>query len=149
MKSKQKGPPAETFSGGFLFVRHFAGQMENEPAIGLFDFAKEAAEFFQKESVVAGTAPGVLVWRLPDAECGGIRRLIAFVEKLVHRHFERLRPLLQGLDGGDGVAILDAREIRAKKAGAGLDFALRQFLFHAQLPESLTNNHQRIITLSQ
>jgi hypothetical protein len=26
---------------------------------------------------------------------------------------------------------------------------LRQFLFHAQLPESLTNNHQRIITLSQ
>jgi len=78
-----------------------------------------------------------------------LRRLVAFVEKLVHRDLQRLGPFLQCFDGGDGVAILDGRKIRAEQARALFNFPLRQFLFFAELAEPFANNHCESMSLNQ
>lgn len=85
--------PTESFSRADLFApSHFTCYLKNDFAIGLPDFAQEPAKLLQNRCVLARTAPRVFVGRLPYAKSRRLRGLVAFVEKQVHRDFERLGP---------------------------------------------------------
>jgi hypothetical protein len=70
-----------------------------------------------------------------------LRRLFTVVEELIKRAFEGASQLLQSLDGRNGVAIFDARDITTKEASALLDIALGEFLLFAQSAKPVTDNH--------
>jgi hypothetical protein len=117
----------------------FGGGAEDQPAL----FAVHAGELFGEEAELAG---GFLV-EAPD----GLRLLLrnaqffdrSFVvgEKLVERNVQGARQFFESLDGRNGAAILQARKVAAKKAGALLDVALREVLGFAKPLEPFADHH--------
>ena len=112
-------------------------------------FAVHAGELLGEEAELASS----LFVEAPD----GIRLLFGDVElldgsfvvgeKLVERDFQGAREFFQSLDGGNGAAVFQAREITAKQAGAFLDIALREILRLAQPFEPFADNHGRELTI--
>ena len=76
-------------------------------------------------------------------ELPGPGRFVAFVHHLVKRHVQGAGPRLEGLDVGYGVAVFDARDVTAKKAGGLLDITLAEILFIAQGFKSLADLHRK------
>ena len=74
-------------------------------------------------------------------EFAGLGRFVAFVHNFIERHIQGAGPLFQGFDGRDGVAVFDARNVAAEKAGGFLDIALAEILFFAKRFESLSYLH--------
>ena len=70
-------------------------------------------------------------------------RLVALIHNLVKRHVESTRPLLESLDGRNGVAVLDAGDVAAEKAGGFLDVALTKVFSFAESSESLADLHSK------
>ena len=54
-------------------------------------------------------------------------RFLAIVEKLIERNFHGARHFFKRFNGGNGMAVFDARNVAAEQSGALLDIALRQF----------------------
>jgi hypothetical protein len=62
-----------------------------------------------------------------------------------HRHFQSTSKLLQGLDGRNGVAILDTRYVATKHASALFYIVLAEFLLFMKLPQPFADNHNEIL----
>lgn len=140
--------PGLFLAGGFLRAASKPrGHLEKEPAVGLVDSAEKTAELLDVFGILAGAAPERFVRRLPNAKLAGSERPGPVVEKLVNGDFESFGPFFKRFNSGNGVSILDAREIRALQARAVFDFALRQFLLFAESAEAFADNHEGIITL--
>ena len=96
---------------------HLANHRENEAIIA---FGKSCAVFlnFSEEAnfVLGKFAEHFL--------CFLVARRFSSREKVCQRNFHGFGNLGECLEGRDGVAILDAREIAADQAGAALDVAL-------------------------
>jgi hypothetical protein len=121
-------PVLDAFASQRLAVGHFLGHVEQEPAVRFFDFAEQPAKTTQITRVFPSTAPGDVVRALPLGKVRKLGRLFAIVEHLVERHFHGASQLLQGLYGGNGVTVLDTRDVTAKQAGALFNVALGKFL---------------------
>ena len=124
-------------------LRGVAGQAGGETqqqgallGIHLGQVALQTAKF---GSFFFGIAPEAFV--VIADELAGLGRLVAFVHDFVERHVQGAGPLFESLDVGNGVAVLDARNVTAEKAGGFFDVALAEILFFAQGSESLSYFH--------
>jgi len=93
---------------------------------------QHTAELIQRVRILAGIAPLVPASVLWPRQIERRRRLRTVVEKLVHRNRHCSRQLFKRLDCGNGVAILDARDVAAQQSSALFDVALAKFLFLTQ-----------------
>src|SRR5437016_4934710 len=91
--------------------------------------------------ILAGTAPSVFYRCLSRRKIRQLGRLLTVVEKLVYRNFQLPGHLLQGFNGGNCVAVLDAGDVAAKQAGTLFDFAFGELLCLTHFAEAITNNH--------
>jgi hypothetical protein len=121
-------PLLESLASQRLAIGHLLGHVEQEPAVRFFDFAEQPAKTTQITRIFPSAAPSDIVRALPLRQIGKLGRFFAIIEHLVERHFHGARQLLQGLDGGNGVAVLDTRDVTAKQAGALFNVALGKFL---------------------
>lgn len=121
-------PVLDAFANQRLAVGHFLGHVEQEPAIRFFDLTEQPAKTTQITRIFPSAAPGDVVRALPLGQIGKLGRLFAIIKHLVERHFHSASQLLKGLDGGNGVTVLHARDVAAKQAGALLNVALGKFL---------------------
>src|SRR5262249_55875484 len=94
-----------------LSACHFLGHIQNQFAICFVGLAQQAAKFVEKARILAGAAPSDVVTRLALREVRQLRRLFTVVEELIERHFKSASELLQGLNGWNSVAILDAGDV--------------------------------------
>jgi hypothetical protein len=101
--------------------------LKQELAVCLIELAEHAAELLEIFRVLAGGAPGSFLRGFPRMEFARLGGLCFIIKKLVQRDFESSGPFFQGLDVGNRVPILDAREIGPLQSRAIFNFALGQF----------------------
>src|SRR5215471_15536611 len=94
-----------------LSAGHLLGHVQNEFPICFVSLTQQAAKFVEKTRILAGATPSNVVTRLALRQIWQLRRFFTVVEELIERHFECTSEFLQCLDGWDGVAILDARDV--------------------------------------
>src|SRR5262249_6432904 len=94
-----------------LPVRDFLGHVENQLAVLFVGLAQQAAKFVEVACLFAGAAPRNVVTRLALRQIRQLRRLFAVVKQLIEWDLECTRQLFQRFNGGDGVAIFDARDV--------------------------------------
>jgi|ERR1700728_735396 hypothetical protein len=117
----------------------FGGGAEDQPAL----FAVHARELFGEEAELAG---GFLV-ETPDGfgllfgDAQFFDGSIIVGEELVQRNVQRACEFFERLNRRYGAAILQAREVTAKQAGAFLDVALREVLGFAKPFEPFADDH--------
>jgi hypothetical protein len=70
-----------------------------------------------------------------------LRRLFAVVKELIEWDLESTSHLLQGFNRGNGMTILDARDITPEKTRSLFDVTLGEFLVLAECAKAITNNH--------
>jgi hypothetical protein len=121
------------------FLVDFGRGAEDEPAL----FAVHASELLGEEAelargflVEAPEGGGLL---FGDAQLFDGNFIVG--EELVQRHFQGAREFFERLDGRNGAAIFQAREVTAKQAGAFLDVALREVLGFAKPSEPFADYH--------
>jgi hypothetical protein len=77
--------------------------------------------------------------------CGGMRFRsrsdFIVIEKLIERHFESPRKLLQRLKCRHCMSVLDARDIATQQSGTLLDVPLRKLLGLPEFSESFSDIH--------
>jgi hypothetical protein len=139
----RQSPFAERSSGpGRLGATgHFLGHVEQEPPVGFIDPAEQATKTTQVASLFSSAAPSDIVRALPLRKIGQLRWLFAVVEELVEGNFHGACQLFESLDRRNSMAIFDARDIAAEKAGAFLDIALREFFCFTKQAKPVTDYH--------
>ncbi len=125
-------PVLDVIASQRLAVGHFLGHVEQEPAVRFFHFAEQPAKTTQIARIFPRAAPSDVIRALSLRQIGKLGRLFAIVEHLVERHFHGASQLFQGLDGGNGMTVLDTRDVTAKQAGALFNVALGKFLCFAE-----------------
>ncbi len=118
---------------------NFRGGAEDQPAL----FAVHAGKLLGEEAQLPRSffveAPDSVGLLLRDAQL--LCRNFIFGEKLVQRDAQRARQFFQCLDGWNGAAIFQAREVTAKQPGAFLDIALREVLGFAEPLKPFADDH--------
>jgi hypothetical protein len=71
----------------------------------------------------------------------GFGWFLSVVEQTVEGNVESASHFFEGLDTGDGSSIFNAGDMTSKQASASLNFSLRHFLFFAEFPNALSNDH--------
>jgi len=71
---------------------------------------------------------------------GSLWKLLALVEKLVHRNVQRASHLFQRFDGRDRMAILNAGDVAAKQFLPLLDYSLGRVAFLLQRSQPIRND---------
>jgi hypothetical protein len=119
----------------------FSGSAKDQPAL----FAVHARELFGEEAELPCSflveAPNGLRLLFGNAQLSHGNFIVG--EKLMERNVQRARELFQRFDGRDGAAILQARKVAAKQAGAFLDVALREVLCLAQPLQPFADDHSQ------
>jgi hypothetical protein len=117
----------------------FGGGAEDQPAL----FAIHARELFGEEAELAGgflvEAPDGVGLLFGDAQFLDGSFIVG--EELMERNIQGAREFFQRLNRRDGAAILQARKVTAKQAGAFLDVALREVLGFAKPLEPFADDH--------
>lgn len=126
---------------GALFADHLEGHVHDQLAVGFGEAPEKMAEAVEESCGFAGLAPFVAAGGHAFGERGDLRWRFSIVKKLVHGDFEGAGHFFKRLDAGDGVAILDARNVASLQAGALLDIALRKIFFLAYGSQSVGDNH--------
>jgi hypothetical protein len=126
-----------------LAICHLLGHVKKETSVTFFDAAQEPAETTQIARFLTGTAPRNVVRTLALGKIGQFGWLFAVVEKLVEWNFHGPSQFFESFDRGNGMAILDARNVAAKQPSALLDVALRQFFCFTKQAYTVTNYHVR------
>ena len=117
------------------------GEAIEEAAVAGGDFAEEAAETVEVVGVVSGRTKGHLIIGLGMGGLGGLGKGVTIVEKKMDGDLDGAGEFLERLDGGNGMAVFDAREIAAEQSGAALDVALGEIALFPEQAESLTYSH--------
>jgi hypothetical protein len=97
----------------------FLSHHEEQPAIGFAGAAEKLAKGGEELGFSAGASPQRVGFGAVR-ENGGKLGLRAVVEETVERDTEGAGELFERFDAGDGVAVLDARDVAALQAGARL-----------------------------
>lgn len=126
-------------------MSHFLGHVKKKLAVTIFNLAQQATKSVEIAGILTGAAPSNVVGGLSLQEIRQRRWVLALVEDLVERTFERASKLFQRLDGGNSLTILDAGDITTKQAGPLLDVALGEFLFLTHFAEAFSNNHGALL----
>src|SRR5215468_3512777 len=124
-----------------LPIGHFLGHIQQQLAIFIVRFAQQATKLVEVAGLFSRAPPGDVVRGLALGEVRELRGLLAIVEELIKWAFESTRQLLQRLDRGNSVAILDTRDVAAEQTGTLLDITLGEFLFFAQGAKTIADNH--------
>jgi hypothetical protein len=119
-------------------LRNFLGREQDQLEIPGICALKQAAKPVQQFGVAAPAAPSGVVVRLQANLLGRFR---AIVEKRIHRNLEGSGEFLESFDGGNGVAILDARDVTTEQAGSFFDVTLRKLFTFAQRSQPFADNH--------
>src|SRR6266852_5168313 len=122
-------------------VGHFLSHKQEQTTILSIHAAEQAAKLTQKASIFTSTAPSNVVRRLPLGKIRQLGRLLAIVEKLVHRNFQSPGHFLQRFDGRDGMAVFNAGDIASKQSRLLLDVPLRKLFFLPHGAQSIPDNH--------
>ena len=85
--------------------------LKQKLTVCLVDLTKHAAELLEIFSVLAGRAPGSFLAGFPRAEIARLGRFCFVIKKLVERDLDSSGPFFKRLNVGNGVPVLDAREI--------------------------------------
>jgi hypothetical protein len=101
-------------TGNTLPVSHFLGHVQNEPTVFIFDFAEKTAQFVEETGFFPNTAPGDIVGRFALGEIRELGWLFSVVEELIEWALEGTSQFLKRFDGGNSMAIFNARDITAK-----------------------------------
>src|SRR5215472_17412968 len=123
---------------------HFLGHVQDQLPISFLCFGQQTPELAEIASIFASTTPSYVVRGLPLWEIPELWRLVAVVENLVHRDFQRTRHLFYRFDGRDRMAVLNARDVAAKQSCPLLDIALRELLCFAQRSQPIRDNHVQL-----
>jgi len=129
-----------------LAVGHFLGHVEQEPTVAIFNAAKELAEAAQITRFFPRAAPRDVIRAFPLGKVRQFGRLFAIVKKLVEGDFHCPRQLFESLDRRDGMAVLDSRDITAKKPSALFNVALGKIFRFTKQSDTLSNYHKNIVT---
>lgn len=124
-----------------LPVRHFLGYIEQKPTISLRQAAEESSKTAQVASIFSPAAPSDVVRALPFWKVGKGRRFFAIVEELVERNFHGARQLFQSLDRGNGMSVLNSRDVAAKQTCPLFDVALREIFVFTQQSNTVADYH--------
>jgi hypothetical protein len=137
----QNGAVKTGLLGSLPFGRHLLSHVEKELRILLIHSTQKPTEPIENSRIFARMTPGCVVLGLAPCETRDLGRLLAVVEELIERDFECPGELLDGLDGRDGMAVLDTRYIAAEQTSAFLDVSLRQLLFFTENTQAITDYH--------
>src|SRR5579871_1916169 len=103
---------------------HFLGHEEKEPPVSFIHLAQLLAKLHQVTSILAGATPGKVGSSPSIGKERKRRRLLAVIEQLIERNFERPSHLFQGLNGRNGMPILNAGNVASKQTSALFDVPL-------------------------
>jgi hypothetical protein len=124
-----------------LAIGHFLGHIQQQLAVLVVRFAQQAAKLVEIAGLFSRSTPGDVVRRLALGEIRELRWFFTIVEELIKWAFESARQFFQRLNGRNGMAVLDTRDITTKETSALLDITLGEFLFFAQSAKTVTDNH--------
>src|ERR1700694_547050 len=124
---------------------HFLGHVHHELAMSLICLAQYAAKLVQVPGVFACAAPRDVLRRFPFEQIRQHGPLLAFVKELIEGNLESASHFLQCLNRGNGMTVLDARDIATEQASTLFDVPLREILFFAECEKAVSDNHWGII----
>jgi hypothetical protein len=124
-----------------LAIGHLLCHIQQQLAILVIRFAQQAAKLVEIAGLFSRSTPGDVVRRFTLGEIRELRRFFAIVEELIKWAFESARQFFQRLNGRNGMAVLDTRDVATEEAGAFLDITLGEFLFFAQSAKTVADNH--------
>jgi hypothetical protein len=119
------------FRGAPLAIGHLLRHVQQQTTVSLVDATQQPAEATQEAGFLPGVSPRDIIRGLALGKIGELRRLLSIVEQLIEGNFQSASHFLKRFDGGNRVAILDARNITAEETGTFLDIPLGQFLYFA------------------
>jgi hypothetical protein len=117
------------------------GEAIEEAAVAGGDFAEEAAEAVEVVGVLSGGTKGHTIIGFGMGRPGGRGKGVTVVEKIMDGNLDGAGEFFEGLNGGNGMAVFDAREIAAEQSGAILDIALGEIALFPKQAEALTYSH--------
>ena len=120
-----------------------SGHEKDQAQFVFCETAEQAPELFENARVFARAAPECAASGFALRRFRYFWRLLAVVKQPVHGDFECVGELLERLNAGHGVAILDAGDVATKQASALFDIALGQFFSFTQQTYTVTNYHVR------
>ncbi len=115
-----------------LLLAIFWSHVEQQTPVVFVDATQQPAEHGQKTRFFARSASGDLIRRPAFRQIGSSGSFFTVIEQLIERYLQGSGHLLEGLDGGNGMAVLDAGDIAPEESGTFLDIALREPFLRAE-----------------
>ena len=115
-----------------LARNHLLGHVKKQATVAFLYASQQPAKTTQVTRFFSGGAPRDVIPALPLGKVRQFGWFFAVIEELVERHFHRSRQFFQGLDGRNGMPVLDARDVAAQQTRALFDVALGKLLGFTQ-----------------
>jgi hypothetical protein len=128
-----------------LARRHLLSHVKQETPVVFFNSTHQPAKLGEKTSFLPGAAPDNIVGAFALRKIGQSGRFFTVIKELIEWDFQSAGYFLKRFNGGNGMAIFDARDIATEQACALFDVPLGKLFILAQGAEAITDNHVGII----